>query len=201
MDEYKSNSNKSKREIRELPEKKVEKAITGTAKVRKKSEVRKFADVFISEDVDSVKSYILLDVIVPAAKKLISDVVTNGIDAILYGESGKTKASGASKISYHKIYEKDDKPRQYSNIHRTRTGYQYEDIIVETRGEAESVLERMDELVSMYGMVSVADMYDLMGVTAQYTDNNYGWTNIRAAEIRRIRDGYVIKMPKVMPID
>ena len=53
-----------------------------------------------------------------------------------------------------------------------------------------------------YGLVRVADFYDLVGVTGNYTDNKYGWTNIRSAEIVRLRDGgYVIKLPRAMQID
>ena len=52
-----------------------------------------------------------------------------------------------------------------------------------------------------YGTVRVADLYDLVGVTGQYTDNNYGWTNIRNAEIVRVRDGYKIKMPRALPLN
>lgn len=92
MEEYKPNSHKSKEEQKNLvPEKRVEKVISGTVKPKKKSEVQKFADVFISEDVNNVKSYIVMDVLVPAIKKAISDIVTNGIDMILYGEAGKSK--------------------------------------------------------------------------------------------------------------
>ena len=53
--------------------------------------MQKFADVFISEDVNNVKSYIVMDVLVPAIKKAISDIVTNGIDMILYGKLGNQK--------------------------------------------------------------------------------------------------------------
>ena len=92
MEEYKPNSHKSKEEQKNLvPEKRVEKVISGTVKSKKKSEMQKFADVFISEDVNNVKSYIVMDVLVPAIKKAISDIVTNGIDMILYGETGKSK--------------------------------------------------------------------------------------------------------------
>ena len=59
----------------------------------------------------------------------------------------------------------------------------------------------MDELVDTYGVVRVADLYDLVGKTGDYTDNKYGWTNIRNAEIVRVREGYWIKMPRAMPID
>ena len=101
MEEYKPNSHKSREEQdTSLSTKKMEKVISGTAKTKRKNDIQKFADVFISEDVNNVKSYILMDVLVPAIKKAISDIVTNGIDKILYGESGKTKRNtSASKVT------------------------------------------------------------------------------------------------------
>ena len=59
----------------------------------------------------------------------------------------------------------------------------------------------LDELIETYGLVRVADLYDLVGITGNYTDNKYGWMNIRNAEIMRVRDGYMIKMPRAVPID
>jgi hypothetical protein len=50
-------------------------------------------------------------------------------------------------------------------------------------------------------MVSVADFYDLVGVDGTYTDNKYGWTNIRNAYVNRVRDGYVIKLPRAISLD
>lgn len=204
MSDYKPNSHKSKEEQREsVPDKKVEKIIAGTVKSKKKNEIQKFADVFISEDVTNVKSYILLDVLVPAIKKAISDIVTNGIDMILYGGSNRTKSnSAASKVSYRNYYEKGNDQRGYGSSNgRTKTGYNYDDIILDNRGEAEDVLSRMDELISTYGVVSVADLYDLVGVTGNYTDNKYGWTDIRSAQVVRVRDGYLIKLPKALPLN
>lgn len=206
MEEYKSNSHKSKErnvrtvETRPLPEKRVEKAIVSGARVRKKSEARKLVDVFMPEDVEKVKSHIIFDVLIPSAKKAVYDMVTNGIEMILYGESGAHKSSTSSKISYRQFYD-DRNNRRQERPERLNSVVDFEDIILEHRGEAESILERMDELVSMYGMASVADMYDLVGITAPYTANNYGWTDIRNAKVVRIRDGYVIKMPRVRPLD
>ena len=202
MEEYKPNSHKYKEDRnRSAPEKKVEKVIAGTVKSKKKSEIRKFTDVFISEDINNVKSYILLDVLIPAIKKAISDIVTNGIDMILYGETGKTKSNSiASKVSYRSYYDGRNGRRDYSAI-RTKISYNYDDIIFDNRGEAEDVLSRMDELISTYGLVSVADLYDLVGVTGNYTDNKYGWTNIRNASVIRVRDGYMLKLPKALPLD
>lgn len=201
MEEYKPNSHKSKEERKGVPEKKVEKVISGSAKSRKKSEIQKFADVFIQEDAQKVKSYILMDVLIPAVKKAISDIVTNGVDMILYGETGHTKkSSSASKVSYRSYYDKRDNRRDGS-ANRTRTGYDYDDVILDNRGEAEEVLSRMDELIATYGLVSVADFYDLVGITGNYTDNKYGWIDIRNASVVRVRDGYTIKLPRALPLN
>ena len=59
----------------------------------------------------------------------------------------------------------------------------------------------MNELIDTYDVVSVADLYDLVGKSCNYTDNKYGWTNIRNAEPIRVRDGYLLKMPKAGPIN
>ena len=59
----------------------------------------------------------------------------------------------------------------------------------------------LDDLIDQYGVVSVADLYDLVGLTStNYTDNKYGWTDLRHAEVRRDRDGYLLRMPKATPI-
>lgn len=200
MIEYKGNSHKGKEGVsgEVMPPKKVEQVATG--KTRKKNEVRKLADVFIAEDVHSVKDYIVQEVLLPAAKKAISEMVTSGIDMLLYGESkAKSRSRNESRVSYTKYYERD---RDYDRGARTRSrGYDYDDIILDTRREAEEVLDRMQDLIDSYGMVSVADLYDLVGINGSYTDNKYGWTHLRSVDVQRVRDGYLLKLPKALPFD
>ena len=197
-EDYKSNSHKSKEEPRR-EEKKIEKVATGKVKTKKKSGANKVADVFISEDISNVKDYIIYDVLLPAAKKTISEIVSNGIDMILYGETRSKSKSRGSKVSYSKYYEdRDDDYRRSSR--RRVVGYDYEDVILESRREAEEVLNRMEDVSDTDGVVSVADLYDLVGISGNYTDNKYGWTNLRSAGVERTRDGYLIYLPKVKPL-
>lgn len=201
MEEYGPNSYRSKeKQKKDLPEKKVEKVILGSAKSRKKGEIQKFADVFISEDVANVKSYIILDVIIPAVKKAISDVVTNGIDMILYGESGKNRKSQyTTKVSYGQHYSGGSRD---SREITQKKGFNYDDIIFENRGDAESVLDAMNDIISQYGVVSVGDLYDLADVsTDNFTVNKYGWTDISGCKAVRVRDGYILRLPKASPIN
>lgn len=201
-EEYKSNSHRSKDGKTEAltDRKRVEKVVHGRVRTKPKSGVSKITDVFISEDAANVKSYIVMDVLVPAVKKAISDIVRDGIDMILYGESRGRKSSSASGyVSYRDYSRSDDRDRFRDS--RSRSSYAHDDIILDSRGEAEEVLTRMDELIDTYGNVSVADLYDLVGKSSEYTDNKYGWMNIRNAEPIRVRDGYMLKLPKALPIN
>lgn len=205
MDEYTPNSHKFKESQQSPPpeKKKVEKVVTGVVKTKKSGIGSKLASMFISEDVKDVKSYLLTDILIPSIKNTIYDMVTGGLDRALFNGYGRgRKSSVAGNVSYRSFYDKQSANR-YSSTEppRTRTGYNYDDIILETRSEAEDVLARMDELVETYGAVSVADLYDLVGKTGDYTNNKYGWTNIKNAEAIRVRDGYMLKLPKVTPID
>lgn len=190
--DYQPNSHKFKEEQKER--KKIDKVVNGTVKTKKKTQASKIADIFIPEDVSSVKSYIIEDVIVPYVKDIILDTVK-----ALLGTNGRSsKNSKADRVSYRNYYD-DRNDRSYSSS-RVRTSYSFDDITLETRGEAEEVISRMDELVATYGFVTVADLYDLVGVTCNYTDNKYGWTNVRNVEAIRVRDGYMLKLPKALPI-
>ena len=103
MAEYTPNSHRYKEEKKEATaEKHIKKVVTGKTAV-KKNNVRKLTDIFISEDVSNVKSYVFMDVLVPAIKKAISDIVTDGVDMILYGESGrKGRKRSEGNVSYRK---------------------------------------------------------------------------------------------------
>ncbi len=195
MEEYRPNSHLSKSEKGEdAPKKKIDKIVKGAVKSKKRSGFAKFASSVIQEDAKNVKNRIIVDVLIPSLKKTIS----NAVDVILYSGSPSKRGSPASKISYRSYY---DEGRERKSQSRMNSGYDYDDVILENRGEAEEVLSRMDDLISTYGTVSVADMYDLVGITGNYTDNKYGWTDIRNASVVRKADGYMIRMPKAMPLN
>lgn len=197
MPEYPNNSH-SARENSTPPDKKMGKVVTGTAKARKKSEAKKLANTFLPDDVTSVKSYILMDVVVPGIKNAIADVVS----IMLFGEAGRIggKKGNGSKVSYQRYY--DDRRDDRRDYARPRSaGFDCDDIIFELRGDAELVLDQLEAAIDQYGVASVLDLYDLSGVTCpSYTAKNYGWTDIRSARVARTRNGYVLQLPKTVQI-
>lgn len=198
MDEYKGNSRFAKEKPQE--KRKVEKVVKGTVKSKKNNG---FFSNFLSGDLLDVKNYIIQDVLIPTIKNTIEDMVSNGISMLLNnGEPRRSnkRSSTSSRVSYRSYYEREENDREKSRTKDRDHGYSYDDIILESRVEAEEVISRLDELIEVYGMASVADLYDLVGISGQYTDNKYGWTDVRSASHVRVRDGYLLKMPRTKPL-
>lgn len=191
--EYESNSHKSKDEKSKtfLPEneKNIKKIVSGTAKVKKKNEFQKIlGDIFVSRDATDIKEHIWFDVIVPALKKSIVDFV----DAIVYPNNKRT-----SKVSYQPYYDSKSNNRSRRNDDRARRNSFYEEIIVDSRGEAEEIIDKMNEIIVNYDVVSVADLYEMIGYDkkSRYTDFNYGWSDLRGAKAVRVPDGFLLDLP------
>lgn len=197
IEELKPNSHKYNTEN----EKKVTPVVDPSqVKTREKSIGRKFADVFLSDDVSSVKSYIFYDVVVPAIKDTIADVVKGAIDLLLYGDTRQSKKQDSyfgnvSYTSYSTISNKQPKAARLENR------YDYRDIIFSSRSAAEEVLTQMVELISAYRQASVADLYDACNIIGNFTDNKYGWKDLSSASVKRVRDGYMLDLPRVQPLD
>ncbi len=203
MSDYAPNSNKYKNEQRNAETKKrVEKVVKGTVRTRKKSEVRKFADSFIKSDASSTKNYIVEDVLIPAAKKTIADMITGGLNMILFGDSRRDNSRiGGSTTSYTRYYDKVGGGGSFRDSGSTsRNALNYDDLVFENRGEADLVLTRMDELIETYGMATVSDLYDLVGKSCDWTYDKYGWTSLRNARVVSVGNGYVLDLPKAFPI-
>lgn len=206
-EEYKGNSYKSKEQRQNadipIPNKKVEKVITGGAKLKKKTELQKLRDTFISEDIGNVKSYILKDVLVPRIRDAIADIIKNTTDMIFYGSTRRPTSSGgkpiASKISYDRMFGNPSSSREPV---RTRNGFDFDTIAFKSRGDAELVLSTMEDMIEQYKVVTVGELYNLADVsTDNYMVYKYGWTDLRSAKAVPSSDGWVLKLPKAFPID
>ena len=204
MAEYPNNSHSARKRSDAAAagktEKKLNKVVTGAAKTKKKSEAPRFLSIFAPDDAENVKSSILSDVIVPGVKAAIADVIS----IVLFGDTGRigSRKSGGSRIAYQKYYDdrRDDR-REYGRP-RAAVGFEYDDIIFETRGDADLVLDQLESAIAKYEVASVADLYDLAGVTCRnYTANRYGWSDIQSAKVVRTSEGYVIRLPRAVQIN
>ena len=202
MENYQSNSHKSKQIAAERENRNVQKVVNGVAKVKKKSELRKFADNFISQDAHNVGSYLFTDVIVPGIVKIITDSFKDGVDIIFKGASSRSSRNSGgyqgNYVSYNNFANRSNnqpRPASHTNVHSPS------DITLQSRADAEAVLEQLRDMLKAYGAVTVADLYDSVGISHSFTDVKYGWSDLRNADVARDADGWYVKLPNAYPLD
>jgi hypothetical protein len=211
--EFPSNRKKDRVKSEPKAEKKVEKVTQSEVVRRKKPIGKKVSETFIGGDARSVWAFVAIDVLIPAAKDMIADAVSQGVERMIYGDarstsrrSGRRPADGPY-VSYNRISKAQNRgvgpdPRGHHQLsRRARASHDFDEIILATRVEAEEVLERLYDLVSKYETATVADLYDLVGITGSYTDDKWGWFELRGAGVTRIRNGYLLDLPKPEPLD
>jgi hypothetical protein len=209
--DFPTNSHKAKDAEGEQPEaKKTEKVVTGDVVRRKKPFGKRFTETFVGGDAKSVWGYVVFDVLVPAAKDMASDAVSQGIDRMLFGENRpRNRRTGHRPgtnpngyVSYNRFSQNRptrEDPRNVSR--RARASHDFDEIILATRVEAEEVIDRLFDLVSKYEVATVGDLYDLVGITSNYTDSKWGWEDIRGAGVTKVRNGYLLDLPRPEPIE
>lgn len=204
LNQLPGNSNASKQALTRSSdierERHVEQIATG--KKVPQSAGSKFLSNLFADDISNIKEYILWDVLMPAFKNAISDTITNGIDMLLFGQTRTGRST--KKVNYSGIYSGssrvirfNDRDKEEDRPRRGISGYSFQEIVLPTRTEAEDVLWHLRKIEQQYGMVSVADMYDAVGETSDFTDNKWGWSDLDGATIQRVSDGFVIRMPRV----
>ena len=83
------------------------------------------------------------------------------------------------------------------NLDRTN----FDDIMLETRKEAEDVLSRLFARLVTYDVVFVSDLYELVSIEPVLNDSKYGWTDLTGAHVGVVNEKYVLKLPEPKNID
>lgn len=211
MDDFPSNSynkiKKSPETVEESAEPKpeVEKVVEGTVVRRKKPLSKRFKETFLGGDSENVWQYVLMDVLIPAAKDAIVDATSQGIERMIFGDvrsrGGRSSRGSSSYTPYNRYSSNIRKEEPRSISARGRAVHNFDEVVLPTRPEAEDVIERMYDIVSKYEVVSVADLYTLLGIKPNYTDQKWGWTDLRGLGATRVKGGYLIDVPRPEPLD
>ena len=200
--EFPGNSNKDRSGKSEPKPKKVERVVTSEVVRKKKPLGRKVAETFVVEDAHSVASFIALDVLIPAAKKTLLDAICKSAERTLYGSSRPQSPVGKQSAftSYQKYYSGDGSQKRDLS-YRARATHDFDEVILHSRSEAEDILDQMATLIEEYGVVSLRDLYTMLGVTAQYTDEKFGWKDLRGCDVHPVREGYLLNLSKPVLLD
>lgn len=199
--------------------KKVEKVITGKVIQRKKPVGRRIKEFFFSgEDTKSVLKHTTIDILLPGAKDLVFDFIDQSLEqrfypggrhrnrrnAVVGGIFGNATYNAYNRFSNPGTTLRPD-PRQQRPAAPSRRGRvqqsSLDEIILETRAEANDVLDQLITIIDQFEVATVADLWDTLGVTGEFTDEKWGWTNLMGADVQRINEGYLLNLPQPDPIE
>lgn len=169
---------------------------------KKKTKGQLFKEEFISEDAGKVKSYLWESVIKPSIKDTIWNLITKGLKMFLYSKGDspdlRTGIPGeVPRINYTDYWNRRNSIPAYPV---GRTAYNYGEVILANRGEAEEVVRRMYDLIRQSGVATIGDLYQLCNMPTQFTDFTYGWRDLADARIISVEGGYLISLPRPYPI-
>lgn len=184
------------------PQKKFSKVVKGKVTVKEKNDIQKLANDFLAEDLKTVKDRIIADYLLPMLKNGLWSIFNSAVSIALWGEDrsrgSSTNYSGSrtQRNSYDGYYQ-GGRGQQSPNPPMRRS---LQNLDFENRGDADDTLNQMYGSIREYDRVSVGDLWDLMGVTPDNTDYNYGWYNLDGSYIKGIPGGYRLILPRPVPL-
>lgn len=199
MDQFPPNSRKA-RDATQGP-KRVERVTSANAVRRKKSLSKQFSGTFLGGDARTAGQYVIFNVIIPAAKEMMVEAGSAVIERIVYGDHRPRgrgpMAQGLGHVAYNRMGPARPSQPQPALSQRARSTFAFEEIIINSRQEAEEVIDQMYDILDKYESVSVADLYSLTGIESSHTDLKWGWTDLRGAAVGRVRGGgYLLDLPE-----
>lgn len=207
MEEFPNNSQRGQQPP---DEKQIEKVITGEVITRRPSGLRRFRRSFIAGDASSVGDHVFWNLLVPAAQDAVLDMGQTFLEMLIKGERGSSRLrnpaapqqgrGSTSQINYGGLSSGSSGSRLVIPPTNHALGvnngrFSPNEIILSSRAEAEGLIRRLFEVLEKYPVVTVRDLYSMVGVTADYTDDRWGWSNLDGADVKRVRDGVLLVLP------
>ena len=197
-DLYKPNSHKSrKEEAKKKPP--AQPVVHGSVTSKESSMMKRTARNFLAEDMNNVKSYIVLDVLIPTIKDAIVNIVSNGISMLVYGDLQPSKSGG--RFNYNGITNRrngiNTSPKAMAASRRV--SHDFRDVEFDSRSDALEVLSKMNEYILDYGNCTVEDFYQFAHQEefVKFTDRDWGWTQLGNIEIVRLYGGkFALNLPR-----
>lgn len=201
---YPSNSKKSQVGEEAAPERtRPKKIITGEAVRRSAPLTKKVGSSFLKDSFRGALESVVMEVLIPAAKEMFIDGAKQTLERLFYGSDSRPRPSGAR--SGYTNYSRASQPTSSNVVYPGRTmsrqaraTHSFDEIVLPSRGEAEDVLDELILQADQFGDVSVADLYSAVGLTYEFTDNEWGWLreDMKHAGVHGIRGGYVLVLPR-----
>lgn len=206
MGEFQGNSFKGRAMASEIP--KIEPVVSQRPLVNKKK--WRLIDSLNKSTDKTFGEWVVQDIVAPNVQRFIG-VTLQSIISQVFGVGGGQTFSNPyhytngwwnngpmyTNYSAQSVQNQQNKP----NIPpKPQAGTDLSSYAMCTREDAERVLEGLDTYLETYDAVPVSAFFSLIGVTAPYTYNDYGWTNLSEARVVSVGNGFAIRFPKPVRI-
>lgn len=194
----------------EKPEKeKVEKVISGTVVHRKKPLGRRMQAFLFGDGEDNVLDWVVNRVLIPSGREMIVEALQQAVERRVYrGDDSPHRYRGRPSVfgsnpnhtNYSRYSQQSPPPKPQMN-NRSRAMHDFNDLVIQSRGEAQSVIDELRRYIEKYGLTTVSDLYNLVGETPNAVDEKWGWTDLNVANVRRTNQGFILELPRTIPIE
>lgn len=183
------------------------------AKVKKKSVFKRVFEEFFVKDIKDLKDYVIFDLIVPKAKDLVSDTIDGVKNELLYGDnkshvSGRPKTTG-TYVNYGGYSYRETPRKRVDEVARNAfdgtvfiSDFDEKGNRVNAKDLAFSARDDMLDISERFPYATIADLYEIVGITTAYTDSDWGWTRetLSRIQLKPTNGGWLIIMPKAVPV-
>lgn len=163
----------------------------------KVSKFGKILDSILNEDIQGLKKYVVMNVLIPRIGKLIIDFFNLGSNTPVPqpGSDGKIDYTSPQKV---RVVGSSDMVQPYKDETVSRR-YEFKRIGYPYQRQAQDVLDQLKDDINKYKMATLLHYYEYSDIDTESTENNYGWKNLDDAEVYFDRSSqmWVIKLPKV----
>ena len=210
MEQYPSNTLKerNKQQAQQKPKPELKCVVTGKSKPVPQSIWSKVFVGIKPASGQTMKSFIFDEIVTPLIQRAVVEGVTGAINYLVKGDAYADRKDisrfGKSYINYNGI--SSGKPvggnGQYVYSGKN-SGMDIENVWFESRVDAQRVLDEMMGVIAQYDILTINGFYDLVGRTNLIDPSNekFGWSDLRNAYITASRGGWIIHLPRPMPID
>lgn len=175
---------------------------------------RTIVDILIDR-ASEASSDLIRNEIIPGIKDLALDATHGLIDGV-FGSStrGGSRHGRRRSVTTRDVAARDaDIKVDYKSISNSkktvskrtisemaRANHEFDEILFESRHEAQDVIDRLRARLDKYGSVTVDALYQIMSVDPTFRDSTWGWDSLDGAHVRRFRGSYVLDLPDPTPL-
>lgn len=203
IDDIKPNNNRYRQESSKEREREKIAPVVKKDKIvsTKKPLGRRLWDIFVGKDPKDIKDYLIKDVLIPGLK----DTAIDTLSMVLKGERISIGPRNSyERTSYSSIYRSKNSRKDREYDRKKRSEYEsdekvdYRNIVLDTEKDAKAIVDHMLDRIESTGTVSVAEFFDMLGLPSRFTDNDWGWDNVRDIGIKQVSNGWLIDVAEVI---